>query len=323
MSPVTRSRLRRRPALAATLLAGGLGLALALTGCSAFSDDGAGPGSSPRVVAAFYPLEFVTERVAGDLAEVDTLAQPGVEPHDLELTIKETALIADASLVVYEKDFQPAVDEAVDQNAEGETLDVSGPANLVTFESEHDHDEGEDDHGHDHDGLDPHFWQDPLRLADVADAIADSLTEIDSDHADEYAARAAELRGDLERLDAAYTEGLANCERETIVVSHDAFGYLSGYGIHVAPIAGLSPEAEPTPADLAELHELIEHEGITTVFSETLAPPALSETLAQDAGVVTEILDPIEGLTDDTADEDYVSLMERNLAVLQKANGCP
>ena len=323
MSPVTRSRLRRRPALAATLLAGGLGLALALTGCSAFSDDGAGPGSSPRVVAAFYPLEFVTERVAGDLAEVDTLAQPGVEPHDLEITIKETALIADASLVVYEKDFQPAVDEAVDQNAEGETLDVSGPADLVTFESEHAHDEGEDDHGHDHDGLDPHFWQDPLRLADVADAIADSLAEIDPDHADEYAANAAELRGDLERLDAEFTDGLANCERETIVVSHDAFGYLSRYGIHVAPIAGLSPEAEPTPSDLAELHELIEHDGVTTVFSETLAPPALSETLAEDAGVATEILDPIEGLTDDTADEDYVSLMERNLAVLQKANGCP
>ena len=323
MSPVTRSVLRRRPTLATTLLAGCLGSALALTGCSAFSDDGAEPGSSPRVVAAFYPLEYVTERVAGDFAEVDTLAQPGVEPHDLELTIKETALIADASLVVYEKDFQPAVDEAVDQNAEGETLDVSGPAELVTFESEHAHEgEEEEEHGHDHDGLDPHFWQDPLRLADVADAIADSLADMDPDHADEYAANADDLRTDLEQLDAAYTGGLADCERSTVVVSHDAFGYLSRYGIHVAPIAGLSPEAEPTPADLAELHELIEHDGITTVFSETLAPPQLSETLAEDAGVTTEILDPIEGLTDDTADEDYVSLMERNLAALEKANGC-
>ncbi len=320
MSPVTRSGLRRRPVLAATLLAGCLGLLSALTGCSAFSDDGAAPGSSPRVVAAFYPLEFVTERVAGDLAEVDTLAQPGVEPHDLELTIKETAQIADATLVVYEKDFQPAVDEAVDQNAGGETLDVSGPADLVTFESEHAHDE--DDHGHDHDGLDPHFWQDPLRMADVGDALATELGDIDPDHADEYAANAADLRTDLERLDAAFTDGLADCERDTVVVSHDAFGYLSRYGIHFAPIAGLSPDAEPTPADLAELHELIEHDGITTVFSETLAPPELSETLADDAGVTTEILDPIEGLTDDTAGEDYLSLMEQNLAALESANGC-
>lgn len=302
------------------LLVGCLGATAVLTGCSAFSDDTSGSGT--RVVAAFYPLQFVTERVVGDLAEVDTLAQPGVEPHDLELTIKETALIADASLVVYEEEFQPAVDDAVDQNAEGDTLDVSGPADLVTFESEHAHDEGEDEHGHDHDGLDPHFWQDPLRLADVADAVADSMAELDPDHADEYAANATDLRADLERLDAAFTDGLADCERDTVVVSHDAFGYLSRYGIHFAPIAGLSPDAEPTPSDLAELHELIEHDGITTVFSETLAPPELSDTLADDAGVTTEILDPIEGLTDDTAGEDYVSLMERNLAALQKANGC-
>jgi zinc transport system substrate-binding protein len=325
MSPVTRSR--RRPALAASLLAGCLTAALALTGCSALSDDGAASGSSPRVVAAFYPLAYVTERVAGDLATVDTLAQTGVEPHDLSLTFKETALIADASLVVYEEDFQPAVDEAVEQNAEGDTLDVSGPADLISLEEEahedeegHEEEEEGDEHGHG--DLDPHFWQDPLRMADVADAIAASLSDLDPDHADEYAANAADLRTDLEELDAAYTQGLADCERDTVVVSHDAFGYLGRYGLHMAPIAGLSPEAEPTPSDLAELHDLIEHDGITTVFSETIAPPELSETLAEDAGVTTEILDPIEGLTDDTADEDYLSLMEQNLAALETANGC-
>ena len=323
MSPVTRSGLRRRPALAATLLAGCLGCASALTGCSAFSDDGAAPGSSPRVVAAFYPLEYVTERVAGDLAEVDTLAQPGVEPHDLELTIKETALIADASLVVYEKDFQPAVDEAVDQNAGGETLDVTGPADLLTRSRASTHTtrtrrttDTTTTASTRTSGRTRSAWPtSPTR-------IADSLADIDPDHADEYAANAADLRTDLERLDAAFTDGLADCERDTVVVSHDAFGYLSRYGIHFAPIAGLSPDAEPTPADLAELHELIEHDGITTVFSETLAPPELSETLADDAGVTTEILDPIEGLTDDTAGEDYLSLMEQNLAALETANGC-
>jgi zinc transport system substrate-binding protein len=332
MSLVTRSGTRRRPALATSLLlAGGLGVTSALTGCSAFSDDGAGSGSSPRVVAAFYPLEYVTERVAGDLAEVDTLAQPGVEPHDLEITINETALITDASLVVYEKDFQPAVDDAVDQNAGGDALDVSGAADLVPFDEhaadeEGGHAEGDqphEEHGHDHaEGVDPHFWQDPIRLADVADAVADALADIDPDNADAYSDNAADLRGDLERLDTAYTDGLADCERDTVVVSHDAFGYLGRYGVHIAPIAGLSPEAEPTPADLAELHELIEEDGVTTVFSETLAPPELSQTLADDAGVDTAVLDPIEGLTDETEDEDYLSLMEQNLEALEEANGC-
>jgi zinc transport system substrate-binding protein len=322
MSFATRSLLRHRPALATSLL---LGLvASTLAGCSAFSDDGtgSGSGSSPRVVAAFYPLEYAAERVAGDRAEVESLAKPGQEPHDLELTIKETALIADGSLVVYEKDFQPAVDDAIEQNAEGEVLDVSTAADLMAVEEEHEAHEEEGAEEHDHGDRDPHFWLDPMRMADVADAIADSLADVDPDHADEYADNAADLRSDLEDLDAAYTSGLADCARGTVVVSHDAFAYLSKYGIHVAPIAGLSPEAEPTPADLAELHELIEHDGITTVFSETLAPPQLSQNLAEDAGVTTEVLDPIEGLTDDTADEDYLSLMEQNLEALELANGC-
>jgi zinc transport system substrate-binding protein len=296
-------------------------LVLVASACAAFSDD-TGSSDGTSVVASFYPLEYAVERVAGGLADVETLAQPGVEPHDLELSIKETALIANASLVIYQEDFQPAVDEAVEQNAAGEVLDVSGPADLVSFESQHEHDDGEDEHGHDHEGDDPHFWLDPIRLADVADAIADELGDLDPDHADEYDDNAADLRDDLEHLDGQYTEGLADCERHTIVVSHDAFGYLGKYGVHVAPIAGLSPEAEPTPSDIAELQDLIDSDGITTVFSERLAPPQLTETLAEDAGVRTDVLDPVEGLTDDTAGEDYVSLMERNLDALEKANGC-
>ncbi|HWM72888.1 MAG TPA: zinc ABC transporter substrate-binding protein, partial [Nocardioides sp.] len=124
-------------------------LALSGAGCSALAEDQPGV----QVATAFYPLQFVTERVTEGVPdlEVESLTQPGKEPHDVELTIKETALIASADLVVHEKDFQPAVDDAIEQNAAGDTLDVSGPADLVTFESEHDHEE--DEHGHGHDGL--------------------------------------------------------------------------------------------------------------------------------------------------------------------------
>ena len=67
---------------------------------------------------------------------------------------------------------------------------------------------------------------------------------------------------------------------------------------------------------------MVEDDGITTVFSERLASPRLTQTLADDMGIETAVLDPIEGLTDETAGEDYVSLMESNLAALEKANGC-
>jgi zinc transport system substrate-binding protein len=297
--------------------------ALLTSGCAAFSDDSS---SELSVAAGFYPLEFVAERVAdGTPTEVSVLTHPGGEAHDLELDVQTTALISEADLVVYEHGFQPAVDEAVDQNAEGAALDAAEVVDLLAVEEspeEHEEHAGEEEHGHEHGDEDPHFWHDPLRMADLGDAVADELADLDPDNADRYESNAADLRTKLEQLDEAFATGLAECDRDTVVVSHDAFGYLEKYGIHLAPIAGLSPDAEPSPAHLGELQELIRTEGITTVFSERLASPELSETLADDLGITTGVLDPIEGLTDETAGEDYVSLMEQNLEALRTANGC-
>lgn len=305
--------------LAASLLAG--------CGDDAGSDGSGGQGSSgPSVVAAFYPLAFVSERVAGDHASVENLTQPGGEPHDLELGISQTVALQDADVVVVETGFQPAVDDAVATLGGGEVVDAADVVDLQAVAHEADHaDEDhtdEDDADHDHGDLDPHFWQDPLLMADVADAVADALSAVDPDHADDYAGNADDLRAELETLDEELTSGLADCERSTVVVSHDAFGYLTRYGLTFEPIAGLSPDAEPTPAGLAALQDLARREGITTVFSERLASPAMADALASDLGIETAVLDPIEGLSDETADEDYLSLMRENLAALEKANGC-
>lgn len=287
-----------------------------LAGCGAVA--GEGPDDRREVVASFYPLAWVTEQVAGDGWTVTNLTSPGGEPHDLELSIRATASLAEADLVVYLADFQPAVDDAVATNAEGEILEVGATVDLRSAS----HRPGDDHAAEGRGDLDPHFWQDPARMADLARAVADELAGLDEGHADEYRSAGAELAADLEQLDAAYAEGLAGCERDLVVVSHDAFGYLEKYGLHLEPIAGLSPDAEPTPAALARLTELIREEGVTTVFSERLASPAMAETLASDVGVSTAVLDPLEGLTDETSDEDYLSLMRSNLAALREANGC-
>ena len=324
--------MRLLPAtLTGTLLA-----ASALSGCAALSDDGGGSGSGDglQVVAAFYPLQYVAPQVAGDRAEVANLTRPGGEPHDLEIAPADTAKIVDADVLVVESGFQPAVDDAVEQNSTGEVVDAAEVVELLPAGEEHagesaeehaEHAEEEghsEEEGHDHGDVDPHFWQDPEGMARLADAVADRLSDVDPDHAEEYAANAERLRGELTDLDTAYAEGLADCERSTVVVSHDAFGYLEKYGLTMEPIAGLSPGAEPTPADLARLQDLIGSDGITTVFSERLVSPRLSESLARDSGVETAVLDPIEGLSDQTADQDYLSLMRSNLAALQKADGC-
>lgn len=316
-------------------------LALLASGCSAFSEDSSSSGGDEvQVAAAFYPLAWVAEQVAeGTDTRVDLLTRPGAEPHDLELTVKQTAQVIEADLVVYESGFQPAVDDTVAQNADGATLDAAGVVDLLPAEesaeehAEHpehpEHSDGETaeehaehaDDEHDHGDLDPHFWQDPLRVALLADALAGELGSLDEDNASTYDDNAAALRKELEALDSAYATGLDDCERDTIVVSHDAFGYLEKYGLHIAPIVGLSPDAEPTGAVLGELQDLIKEEGITTVFSEPLEP-ALGEGLASDLGLTNGVLDPVEGLSDETTGEDYLSLMESNLEAVRSANGC-
>ncbi len=280
-----------------------LALALPVTGCAASAaDDG-----RVRVTAGFYPLAWVAERVGGSEVDVVSLTDPGVEPHDLEPTFARTVALARADLVVVEDGLQPALDEAVEQTAEGEVLDVTDVVEL--------HEDG--------DGrVDPHFWLDPLLLADLGDAVARDLAALDPPNAAAYADNAAALRTDLTALDAAFTAGLADCDRHVIVSSHDAFGYWAKYGIEVAPVAGLTPDAEPTPAGLAQLQQLIADEGITTVFSERLASPKLTDSLAGDLGLRTAVLDPVEGLSSATSHEDYLSLMNENLAALQEANGC-
>ena len=296
----------------ALVLPGVLALGTTLGGCAAFTDDSVGLDNGVQVAAAFYPLAYVAERVAGQQATVENLTAPGGEPHDLEPTVRETADVARADLVVFERGFQPAVDDTVNENAEGAVLDAAEVVDLVPFR----------DHGVDSPEDDPHFWQDPLLLADVGDAVAEQLAEVDPEHAADYRANAADLRADLERLDQEYADGLAGCERDTVVVSHDAFGYLQRYGLRMETVLGLSPDSEPAPADLAHLQDLIRTDGITTVFSESLVSPEVAEQLAADTGVQTAVLDPIEGLTDETADEDYLSLMRSNLTALQEANGC-
>jgi zinc transport system substrate-binding protein len=281
----------------AAVLGSTLALSALLSACGA----GSGDDGRPTVVAAFYPLAYVVEQVAGERVRVVNLTAPGVEPHDLELKARQVAEVSDADLVVHEQGLQPSVDDAVENNAGDRGLDVAPAVDL--------------------EGDDPHFWLDPLRLAKAATAVEQRLAEVDPAHADDYADRLRRLTTTLAALDEEYRAGLSTCERDLVVTSHDAFGYQEKYGLRFAPIASLSPDAEPSPAHLAQLRSLIEEEHITTVFSETLASPKMADVLAGDLGIETAVLDPIEGVADGSG-SDYVTIMRANLAALQAANGC-
>ena len=287
------------------------GVALTMVLLAPLAGCGTSSGSSGlQVVTGFYPLQYVAQRVAGTHAEVTNLTRPGVEPHDTELSPRQVAGVADADVIVTMRGFQPALDEAV-SNVAGDAVVVDPAAE--DFKTKNAPKVRDDN---------PHFWLDPLLMADLGDAVAAALAKADPEHRDTFVGNATDLRGDLQKLDQEYAEKLGDCARTTVVVSHDAFSYLDRYGLTFEPIAGLSPDAEPSARHLAELSDLIRTDKITTVFTERLASPQLAETLASDLGIRTAVLDPIEGLTSDDSSEDYLSLMRENLAALARANGC-
>jgi zinc transport system substrate-binding protein len=298
--------------------------ALTLAGCAGSSANGSGNGKLD-VVASFYPLEFIARTVGGDAVNVTALTAPGVEPHDLELTPKQVGKIASAKLVVYEKILQPAVDEAVDQNAKDAGFDVAPAAELEATGADFEEHEngGAAPAAHTEDALDPHFWLDPVRYAEVVKAVEEKLATTDAANADGYHARAKALLDEVGKLDTDYKTGLANCKLKIFVTSHQAFAYLAKrYGLTMVGIAGFTPDAEPTPSRIKEVQDIVQAQKVTTIFYEELVSPKVAETIAHDVGVQTAVLSPIEGLSDANSKETYLTLMRENLQELRKANGC-
>ena len=311
-------------------------LTLSLAACGSSSSPGsagASGGERIQVDAAFYPLQWMAEQVGGNRVDVSSLTPAGAEPHDLELTPKQVAQIGESDLVVKLSGFQAAVDDAA---GDGDNVfDVADAVDLdLTTTAEHDHGEGdggkhgEEDHaeaeGHDDDeATDPHFWLDPTMLAKVAPAVAERFSTLDPDHAEDYQERSDAVVEQLDGIDEDYAAGLESCESKDIVTSHQAFGYLARrYGLNQVGINGLSPEQEPSPARMAEVTDFVEEHGVTTIYFETLVPSNIAQTIADETGATTAVLDPIEGVTDQSDGDDYPSIMASNLETLRTGQSC-
>lgn len=329
---------------------------LALAACT----QGAAPeqsvsqtGGVLHVAASFYPLKYLTESIGSDLVEVTSLTPDGAEPHDLELSPSAVASLGTTDAVVYLAGFQKAVDDAIAQNSPKTVIDVSSAVQLVDAHDagnhQHDAHEDGDDHGHEtqsdahaddhtdkhdhaaesderadhhHDmATDPHFWLDPKRMGQAATVIGQALAKADPANAQTYTANAAVVAKSMDDLSTELVSGTATCEHTTFVTAHAAFGYLADRtGLTQVGISGLDPDSSPSPARLKEISDLVKAEGLTTIFTEALIDPKVEKTLADDLGITTAVLDPIESQVD--PEKDYAAVMRDNIAALRTALNC-
>lgn len=300
--------------------------ALGLTTLTACGGDSAAAGNTDKfdVVASFYPMAFLAEQIGGKHVNVTSLTQPGQEPHDLEISAKQTAALQESDAVLYLKGLQPSVDEAVEQSGHETKIDA---ATLTTMEHHGNevggHSAEHDDHENEElEGKDPHIWLDPVKYAEVAKGVGAAFEKADPDHADTYKTNTEALVEKLGALNDQFTNGLKNTDTKVFITTHAAFGYLAErYGLTEEAISGLDPESEPSAARVKDLEKMAKADGVTTVFYETLVSDKTAKTIAADANLKTDVLDPIEGITEKSRGKDYFAVQEANLKALQAALG--
>jgi zinc transport system substrate-binding protein len=274
-------------------------LVLTLTGCT--SGNGDKPIKEDKktmsVTASFYPLAFVSQRVGGKLVKVNQIIPGGVEPHDYEPTPQDLAAINNSQVFIMNGGgldaWADSIPNAVRVN----------PANIS----------------------DPHVWLDPIGFQSEVEVVREAFIKADPANTAKYVLNAAGLINDLRGLDQEFKDGLKECKIKQIITSHDAFGHIAKrYGFESLAIAGISPDEEPSPKRLAELSDLAKKNSIKYIFFETLVSPKLADTIANEIGAKSLVLNPIEGVTSEEAKQgkDYLVLMQENLKNLRTAMQC-
>jgi zinc transport system substrate-binding protein len=323
-------RLRRtsRSVGAALAVAAVVG-ATACGGDDSSSGDSAAPAAEDAVAvtASFYPVEEVARRVGGDRVVVTGLVPPGGGAHDHEPTAAQLTELSSTDVALFlGGGFQPGVEAALDTVAgSATTVDLLDDLELLPVTDQLPGTGGEVDGEVLSDGTDPHVWLDPENMIVMAERTAAVLSAADPDGSDEYARNAETYIAELTALSTEMSEGLASCDSNVIVTSHRAFEYLAQrFDLVQIPIAGISPEVEPSAQALEAVAEAARANNVQVIFFEENLPADLAETIAAEIGATTDVLDPVETLSDEqlAAGDSYLTVQRANLDALVRGLGC-
>ena len=280
-----------------------------------------------------------TSKIAGDKVDIINLVPSGTEPHDWEPSTEDIANLEKADMLIYNgAGMEHWVDDVTKSLSNKDIVLVEASEGIDLMEGHHHHDdegeevhdhesegahehEGEDADEHEH-GLDPHVWTSIKNAKKEMENIKNALVKADAANAEYYEANFKMYSEKFDELDKKYETEIAKLPNKNIVVSHEAFGYLcKEYGLTQVGIEGLSPDSEPNPKRMAEIVEFVKEHNVKVIFFEELVSPKVAESVAKETGATTDVLNPIEGLTEEQLKEgnDYISIMEQNLNSIVKA----
>lgn len=309
--------------LSALVCACTLSLSL-LTGCGTQPADTAAGDGRLRVLTSFYPMYDFACKIGGDCIDVTNMVPSGTEPHDWEPSTNDLKNLEKADVFIYNgADMEPWADDLLVSRSDTlRVVEASENVELRTTDGEHEHAHEHEGADHHHGDFDPHVWLDPENAKIEMEAIRDALCAADPENSTVFQSNYEKYAAELDALDAEFREKLAPLPNRTIVVAHEAFGYLcDAYGLTQVGIEGLSPDSEPDPGRMAEVIDFVRDHSISTIFFEELVSPKVAEAIASETGAQAKMLSPLEGLSDEqaAAGADYFSVMHDNLAALMEA----
>jgi zinc transport system substrate-binding protein len=270
----------------------------------------------PIVAVTTYALYDIVHHIAKDSVKIVNILPFGVDPHSFEPTPKLMAALEKSSLVIYSgAGLEPWTKGFVFHS---KVIDMSRYVNLRRLKKG-------DDSMHMHNSVDPHYWLDFGNMQKATKVITKALIELLPQNKKLYEEEESRYIAMLQNLDKLYKEHLSSCRVKSVVVSHNALGYLArDYGFHVESLTGLSPEAEPSAKDVTRIMQDIKKEGVTTIFFEHFVNDSIIKRIAQDAHIKLDVFQPIGNITKDEAEAHltYEDIMKKNLQKLSKALMC-
>ncbi len=284
------------------------------------------------VYTTVYPLQYFTERIGGEHVDVKSIYPAGADEHTFDPTQKDMMALADSDLFFYiglglegfvENAEKTLKNEYVTMVATAEGISEEMLEEGYAHEEGHEHeDESLEEAGHDHGPLDPHVWISPKLSVELATSIKNSLIDKAPEMATEFEKNFELLNAELVELDGKFKEMASSVPSKTFFVSHAAFGYIAEpYGLEQVAIAGLNSQSEPSQKQLAALVEQAQELGVNYILFEQNVSSKPTEVIRKEIGAEALTLHNLGVLTVDDVknNEDYFSLMERNIETLRIA----
>ena len=255
-----------------------------------------------KVIASIKPIHSLVSYVMEGVGTPEILVDGSSSPHSFQLKPSHAKMLQNADLVFWiGEDLETFLETPLDSiatNARKIAIMELNDIQLLEFREKHifeDHDEHVEEDGHDehnHGEFDIHFWLDPEIAKVIVKNIARELSKIDVANKSIYKANAVKA---IEELDALITATKLKINTNaSYVVFHDAYQYFEKrFGIEVLGALSVNPEILPGAKQLAEIREVIQHEKVNCIFSEPQFNPSIANTIAQDTGVKSAVLDPL------------------------------